>query len=68
MFNTIFYIIESSQHSGGVRPKMEAIVGATFASPKLPSDTVSTIQNRYHQITKRINIDYWNSTSETVIL
>lgn len=31
----------------------------------MSSDTVSTIQYRYHQITKRINIDYWNSTSET---
>jgi len=25
---------------------------------------VSTIQSRYHQITKRINLDYWNSNSE----
>ena len=37
VFTNIFYIIESSQHSGAVRPKMEAIVGATFARPKLPS-------------------------------
>lgn len=28
-------------------------------------DTVSTIQYRYHQITKRINLDYRNSASET---
>jgi predicted nucleotidyltransferase len=32
---------------------------------RMSSDTVSTIQRRYQQITKRINIDYWNSTSET---
>lgn len=39
---------------------------ATFCSNlRMSSDTVSTIQTRYHQITKRINIDYWNSTSET---
>lgn len=31
----------------------------------MSSDTVSNIQYRYKQITKRINIDYWNSTSET---
>ena len=31
----------------------------------MSSDTVSTIQSRYHQITKRINLDYWNSSSET---
>lgn len=29
-------------------------------------DTVSKIQSRYHQITKRINIDYWNSQSTTL--
>jgi predicted nucleotidyltransferase len=29
------------------------------------NDTVSKIQSRYKQITKRINIDYWDSTSET---
>lgn len=39
---------------------------STFCSNlRMSSDTVSKIQNRYHQITKRINIDYWNSTSET---
>lgn len=39
---------------------------STFCSNlRMSSDTVSTIQIRYHQITKRINIDYWNSTSET---
>jgi len=31
----------------------------------MSSDTVSIIQYRYHQITKRINLDYRNSTSET---
>lgn len=31
----------------------------------MSNDTVSTIQYRYHQITKRINLDYWNSSSET---
>lgn len=30
----------------------------------MDSDTVTKIQNRYHQITKRINLDYWNSSSE----
>lgn len=39
---------------------------STFCSNlRMSSDTVSTIQYRYHQITKRINIDYWNSTSDT---
>ena len=32
-----FYIILSSQHSGTFSPKIAATVGATFASPKLPS-------------------------------
>jgi predicted nucleotidyltransferase len=32
----------------------------------MSNDTVTKIQNRYKQITKRINIDYWNSTSETL--
>lgn len=31
---------------------------------RMDSDTVSKIQYRYHQITKRINLDYWNSLSE----
>ncbi len=31
----------------------------------MSSYTVSTIQARYHQITKRINLDYRNSSSET---
>ena len=31
----------------------------------MSTDTVSRIQTRYHQITKRINLDYWNSSSET---
>ena len=39
---------------------------STFCSNlRMDSDTVSTIQYRYHQITKRINLDYWNSSSET---
>ncbi|BFH60508.1 SMODS domain-containing nucleotidyltransferase [Paenibacillus azoreducens] len=32
---------------------------------RMSDSTVSTIQQRYKQITKRINIDYWNSTSDT---
>lgn len=32
---------------------------------RMSTDTVSRIQTRYHQITKRINLDYWNSSSET---
>ena len=37
---------------------------STFCSNlRMDSDTVSKIQNRYHQITKRINIDYWDSES-----
>lgn len=32
---------------------------------RMSSDTVSIIQYRYKQITKRINLDYWGSTSET---
>jgi len=32
---------------------------------KMSSDTISKIQYRYHQITKRINNDYWNITSDT---
>lgn len=32
---------------------------------KMSDTTVSKIQNRYRQITKRINIDYYNSSSET---
>jgi len=31
----------------------------------MAKDTVSTIQTRYHQITKRINLDYWSTDSET---
>lgn len=38
---------------------------STFCSNlRMESDVVSKIQNRYHQITKRINIDYWGSSSE----
>jgi predicted nucleotidyltransferase len=32
---------------------------------RMSDNTVSTIQTRYHQITKRINIDYYGSTSDT---
>lgn len=32
---------------------------------RMSDDTVSSIQYRYHQITKRINWDYWGSSSET---
>ncbi len=31
----------------------------------MSNNTVNTVRNRYQQITKRINLDYWNSTSET---
>ena len=31
----------------------------------IPEETIETISNRLHTITKRINIDYWDSTSET---
>ena len=31
---------------------------------RMDNDTVTKIQSRYHQITKRINLDYWNSSSE----
>lgn len=33
---------------------------------RMDNDTVSTIQSRYHQITKRINLDYWASSSESL--
>ncbi|HBV98066.1 MAG: hypothetical protein JL50_00835 [Peptococcaceae bacterium BICA1-7] len=32
---------------------------------RMSSETISKIQNRYRQITKRINLDYYNSSSET---
>ena len=32
---------------------------------RIPTTTVSNIRARYKQITKRINIDYWSSYSET---
>lgn len=32
---------------------------------RMSETTVSKIQSRYHQITKRINLDYWGSSSET---
>lgn len=35
------------------------------ANLRMSDDTISKIQNRYHQITKRINLDYYNSTSTT---
>lgn len=40
---------------------------STFCSNlRMSADTVSTIQSRYRHITKRINTDYWESTSETL--
>lgn len=37
----------------------------TFCSSiKMSSDVVTNISSRYHQITKRINIDYWNTSSD----
>ena len=40
---------------------------STFCSNlRMSTDTVSTIQSRYRQITKRINTDYWEITSETL--
>jgi UTP:GlnB (protein PII) uridylyltransferase len=39
---------------------------STFCTNLRMSDnTINNIQNRYHQITKRINMDYRNSSSET---
>lgn len=32
---------------------------------RMSNDTINAIQYRYHQITKRINLDYYNSSSET---
>ena len=32
---------------------------------RMDVETVKTIQDRYHKITKRINLDYWNSSSDT---
>lgn len=32
---------------------------------KMSESTIQTIQNRYHQITKRINLDYYNIDSDT---
>ncbi|WP_047980528.1 SMODS domain-containing nucleotidyltransferase [Ornithinibacillus contaminans] len=38
----------------------------TFCSNlRMRDETIEAIQRRYRQITKRINLDYWNSTSET---
>lgn len=31
---------------------------------RMDNETMTTIQKRYRQITKRINLDYWSSTSE----
>ena len=40
---------------------------STFCSNlRMSADTVSVIQSRYRQITKRINTDYWESSSETL--
>jgi len=32
---------------------------------RIDSDDVSTIRTRYHQITKRINLDYYGTSSDT---
>lgn len=32
---------------------------------RMNDKTVEKIQDRYHKITKRINLDYWNSSSDT---
>lgn len=32
---------------------------------KISDSVVETIRNRYHAITKRINVDFWNSNSDT---
>ena len=32
---------------------------------RMSSDIVDNIQKRYHQITKRINTDYWSTASDT---
>ncbi|HEY8892393.1 MAG TPA: nucleotidyltransferase [Clostridium sp.] len=32
---------------------------------KMSSDKVKTIRDRYHKITTRINLDFWNTSSET---
>jgi len=32
---------------------------------RMSKGTINAIQNRYHQITKRINLDYYSSSSET---
>ena len=31
---------------------------------RMPSDTVKTVQDRYHRITKRLNKEFWNNSSE----
>lgn len=37
---------------------------STFCSNlRMSTETVTKIQTRYHQIMKRINLDYWNSSS-----
>lgn len=39
---------------------------STFCSNlKMSEYTVSNIRNRYHAVTKRINLDFWNNSSET---
>lgn len=38
----------------------------TFCKNLRMSDTpVKNVQDRYHSITKRVNLDYWSSSSET---
>jgi len=44
-------------------------VGTAFdkfcSNLKFTDAKLSTISTRYHSITKRINLDYWNSSSDT---
>ena len=44
-------------------------VGTAFnqfcGSLRFSDNDLSTIQYRYHSITKRINLDYWGSSSDT---
>jgi predicted nucleotidyltransferase len=43
---------------------VSALFSAFCSNLRMSNNTVSKIQNRHKQITKRINIDYWNTTSE----
>ena len=50
---------------GGVSLSVYSNFSSFCSNLDMSADTVSKIQNRYRQITKRINIDYRNSNSET---